>query len=802
MKKYILLCCYLLTGLSFLWGQEDACVDSVGISTDPRPGKAYNNERGAEFANTFNWMDPVYSPTHFAGGPLQGITYFNSPFYNNNYFLNFLAHQENSDFYPEDGWELVHWGFGKKLDGSNDSYDRELLYLMLYNRHSGMIHVFGATYLVGYNVYGIELRITPDAPGGRLNYKPNGLFGYFQPVSAQVLDEPTTVTSVRANSKHSNQYKKLVHAAFPLAYDPCVCHNLSGLQVWFHAVDMSEITLSGRLLGTSTSVEDYPNGSSPDFHPDWLNAVTEDETNVVAGMQVYRHAGDLYDELRTEMNAKGKLDIVAALDVLKAALDLGAEIPPLKPLKIAAKGVNFAQSVVKFKKSLDPPKPSLSLPALIRGEMVLSGTIVDGDDQKVSEIAVPGSKNSWDLPEANYPAEPYYPLYNEELGVFALIETPVVERYVSTETTYGPVCLDYGQQGEPPLMEITQENASYRFAESLKYAINPAARIDLGNSDISVALMIKRPFPADENSSSHYSSSQIQLGNLEEGVGDYTYISPFLPVECLESLTMYIERTNEKCESVFYSSGPDTLYLIFANTYLSSTLGKDGLPIVSQQILTFPVIIQQVSSPLPNSPQIPFEVSVSGALTSDVRAWNRIEITGNASAVSPVQLIAGNEIVIDPTVTLSPNLELIAGSFPITCGTANPPQTPEQLHTWCQSNHYKANQLSSLGRQYLANVQAHDSLRHLPMPPTFSLTAQPNPFDEHLTLRYELPEAGQVSLLLLDLMGRPVTQVQQTQEMPSGPQEVVVDTRGLAAGMYHAVLQAGKRRQSVKVVKP
>ena len=44
-------------------------------------------------------------------------------------------------------------------------------------------------------------------------------------------------------------------------------------------------------------------------------------------------------------------------------------------------------------------------------------------------------------------------------------------------------------------------------------------------------------------------------------------------------------------------------------------------------------------------------------------------------------------------------------------------------------------------------------------------------------------------------------QVQQAQAMKAGPQEVVVDASGLAAGMYHAVLQANSRRESVKVVK-
>ena len=100
---------------SSLWSQiaPPPCTDTVGISTDPRPGKAFNNERtGTAFDNTFNWMDSVYTPVNLAAGVYQSITDFNSPYFNNNYFLNYLAKQTESDFYPEDGWELIHWGFG------------------------------------------------------------------------------------------------------------------------------------------------------------------------------------------------------------------------------------------------------------------------------------------------------------------------------------------------------------------------------------------------------------------------------------------------------------------------------------------------------------------------------------------------------------------------------------------------------------------------------------------------------------------------------------------------------------------
>ncbi|MEZ4825679.1 MAG: hypothetical protein R3C61_05195 [Bacteroidia bacterium] len=53
--------------LAFLLGNlvmgQPYCTDSVGISTDPRPGKAYNLERPA-LANTFDWMNDSIQPVH------------------------------------------------------------------------------------------------------------------------------------------------------------------------------------------------------------------------------------------------------------------------------------------------------------------------------------------------------------------------------------------------------------------------------------------------------------------------------------------------------------------------------------------------------------------------------------------------------------------------------------------------------------------------------------------------------------------------------------------------------------------
>ncbi|MDX1908601.1 MAG: hypothetical protein SF053_16310 [Bacteroidia bacterium] len=494
---------------SYAFGQGNPCPDSVGISTDPRPGKGYNNERPA-LKNTFDWFsNSSLAPVNMYG-PYASQTAFSNPFYNNNSDLNYLAFGANSDFYPEDGWELIQWGFGRMLNGSTEfnasGHQRSVPILILYNRHSGMLHVFGAYNDFTSQVFQVELRFTdPSKDSNRPTYVPAGMLGYANPI-AQPLDQPTAVSEVLSRSPFPNDPIKFVHAAFPIAYDPCVCQNDVAFRVYFRPITSMDINLYGRLAATSYSPAEYYNGGTAQFE-DFLNAVYRDGSNIIAGTQVYEDATKMFDDLRAEMQTKGKLDILAALDVLKAFYELGAEIVPDevstsagdvknpvdKSFKIAAKVISFSQSIIKLKKSGEPPKPSLALPSITRGEITMSGMLtLSPTPQHATEFAVPGSKNSWMLPEAGYTQQPYYPLYNEELGVFALLETPIVNRYVDevTLSTSTP-CEEYGIPSPTVTETQTYHSTSYRLAAPLKYAINPAARMNLTNSDISVALMIK-----------------------------------------------------------------------------------------------------------------------------------------------------------------------------------------------------------------------------------------------------------------------------------------------------------------------
>jgi hypothetical protein len=87
-------------------------------------------------------------------------------------------------------------------------------------------------------------------------------------------------------------------------------------------------------------------------------------------------------------------------------------------------------------------------------------------------------------------------------------------------------------------------------------------------------------------------------------------------------------------------------------------------------------------------------------------------------------------------------------------------------------------------------------------PLSFALEANyPNPFRDHTTIRFALPEASRVSLRLVDLLGREIRRIVDG-ERPAGWHAVDLAADGLSSGVYLIEIEAGtfRARRSTVVV--
>lgn len=75
----------------------------------------------------------------------------------------------------------------------------------------------------------------------------------------------------------------------------------------------------------------------------------------------------------------------------------------------------------------------------------------------------------------------------------------------------------------------------------------------------------------------------------------------------------------------------------------------------------------------------------------------------------------------------------------------------------------------------------------------------PNPFNPATTIRYEIPSGMHVELKVYDMLGREVTTL-VNKEQPAGEYNVVFDGSHLPSGVYIYTIQAGKYKESKKLM--
>lgn len=731
--------------------------------------------------NRFDWRQEII-PVSISSFPLSQIT---SPYYFDATAsaLKGLAQGEGNpamyDFYPEDGWELVRKNFGKKADGTLITNEAMIgPYYILYNKYSATLRVIGWTgSAVGYFPT-INVKLSFNVDGSTPNV--SGLLNQYN-VTAMPLDKNSPINHATTPAILTGDVGVPFFADFKLGYDPCTCMFGSNLKIEFEKVQTMDIKLYGRLLATSIPADQYDelvNNDNSMKDRNFLasvfdidNSSSPNYRSVNAGMLTYRTIDNLIDDYKASSNADW---LKEGFDILGKAFQVGSTVADVVRKEDVAKGLEAASALSDFFSGLISPK---TMPSVIQGEMALTGQIVNKDDQYVTiPVVNPGSLNSASAPECctsgtNY----FYPMYNEVLGVFALTETP----QATTTEWY-------------PDMESSISDRYFQISSPVKYALNPAAKVNLTNSRIYASIELEQTYASSNALSLMNPTTNLFFRHqttTSNGKTKYVFTSPAVPIESIGNLIIQYKNYFGWTSSLFLSVMLDLEF---------QGLNKNGIPNKAFTILTYPIESPglnsgNLSGTFPWAPEF-YTLSSSMFISNTTySAWKDITITGNLSILSgkTVTINAGENVIVNPGVSIGPGAVLKSGIYPIATNNTLVPQT--DLTSYCTNGTYKAKSYTQ------ARVAAEDTQEvKVKERGNESLNAYPNPARSKINFQYYLDEASAVRLSIQDLTGRTMAIVVEDYE-EAGVYDVPFESQ-LANGVYIYTLETSKGKQSKRLM--
>ncbi|MCE2733148.1 MAG: T9SS type A sorting domain-containing protein [Flammeovirgaceae bacterium] len=689
---------------------------------------------------------------------------------------------ENYDFYPEDGWELIRKNFGLKADGSQISNETSIgPHYILYNKYTGTLRVIGWTNTaVGYfPTINVKIKFKDQS-------KATGLFAFYN-TTAKPLDVPATGHATTPAELTSDPLVPFF-ADFKLAYDPCTCVFDSNLEIEFNKVQKMNIDLYGRLFATSVPVDLFDpliSSSNVLFNKNFLPSVFDNSNEgtleyrkVTAGMLTYRTLDAMITDAKSSAEASyDKQAFKKGIDIAQAFLSAktGKEALTKSGKKMLSLFSDFFQGA---------PGISGSLFSVIAGEMALNGTIENYLDQRISiPLANPGSLNS-SMAQECCGTGVNYPMYNETLGVFALLRTPEVSLNTTTEnwTTGNGI--------------ITVQNTTFQLANPLQYMFNPALKVNLAKSKISAS------FEAEGN---------VAVANLNffEGYTSYNsfrqtwvtkFYSPLVPIESLLFAKMQFKGINMNSNSLKLSLVLDLEF---------QELNKNGVPNKSLTVLTFPIkIINSSSTPSNHINGYPENLNVTETTYDNdgVAAWEDVTISGtqiiSASRTNPVTISGGGEVVLTPGTTLYRRLVVKAGTYPPKAFTSwIYPQPVNELLT--PKTSFDCNSTTYLAKSVSARVNTNEET--LSVVDKFSseieefMSIYPNPTSSDLTVKFNLAQSGNVRISIVNFSGAVVFEPLNG-FMESGVHEIVINTSEIQQGINVLKLQSASGTKFEKIM--
>ncbi len=720
--------------------------------------------------NVWDWRDATYE-FYFQGhtGPLTK----SSPFYAGFPVQENVTHLVGPprDFEPTDGWELVWKDFGSAQSGVNFPT------LVLYNRYNALLRVLLYVRSDGSNAYqGALINLIQFVNSDNFKKNSSILEHLNSPMSA--LDNFEKGLSGESINKFYNvpppsHDGTWLVADYVMAYDPCTCHHGTIMRVQPTLTSVSAISLD--IFGQSSTIPIYSSGGGMAANP--FNAI------LGGSAALFNTIGSHYEKgQKTFKNLSGLADFTQneILPIVTAPFNsVPSSLPSwLQAIPYVGTAISVLDMLIGGGSS-GTPKTISSYSGKYQFEA--TGTLTTHSPHVPILIKTPGAQTvtNW---------EAYEPVYDNVLGIFNLLYTPVVHQAV-----------EYREEdsGIPEYPVDRTHYYSYKFDKAnLKYVFNAAAGLSLDPENVLVALVF---------SDCGYGMpiSSPSQGLRASGL-DRVYTTPYMPIECLHDYSLFMQKTinggyffNEDCKQV--------------KLKILATLNRaDGLGSDIAYIATYNTAVVTAPYTYDNTPANPY-LNIQDVLEIDFSvfiqggnffAWDKIIVKNFpvSYVITPWTRwnIHTKELLFtDPdglhVVVTDPNFK-ISGSAP--CESV-PPATEQEIAFFC-ANVY--NPLSSIltPDDTENNPQAFIARQPGKTGDSSTIGVYPQPATDHI--RISLAGDRLLSVLRLsDLYGRTLREIR----LSDYAAELTMDLSELRSGLYMLqVLDTDSRLLAVqKVIK-
>ncbi|MCA1752151.1 MAG: T9SS type A sorting domain-containing protein, partial [Flavobacteriales bacterium] len=812
------------------------------VNTDPRNP---SNPDRPELANQFFWFP--HNGQYNANFELitPGGTYpsINSPFWSvTDLMVGQLVNLGDSDFYPEDGWELLKVNFGRLNDGTQRTTLPNMPYMTLYNKYTGTLRFLGMwpNASTSWEIIRFKVSLPQTRLGDQSENNPLDATNLLsiQGDAAQPLDQQTeeNVYEIITDYPGISNASYFFWFDLPVAYDPCICNSDVAIRLEASVESNWNVTVKG-IVDAQVLQQGAP--ASPNHSALVIKRIMAANSAlavaIASGGTVVQTGPiiDLIDIFQERPGASQQAQSNLAL--FESAIRAGSNVA-WDETKMEWRNIDSGETISQsewnaivnsigpfqnaavdyFLPSQKAEKPRTS----VVGSITASGTATLNQ--------MPGDLVYWGLPGSAWTGsleesvsnstlgsglDPEYPIYNNPLGTFALLKTPTIQVKKISHSI-----LD-GYQLLPPFDESTcmfgdyTEIQAFFNQEEFKYYFNPAMKMNQEKTEILASIVIKEknngagsPFvsetqcltdnfssPSDEIYCNLCISEQdvsiatnlLQGSNIVIGVDDKERYTPPVPIDYINDMVASFLTNNQTSINDF------DFFIRLTLKIESHNVGKDGDPVKNTQVITFPLNAVEYTGTLP-IPIVDLEndvneytiIDTSVDLPTDEEHFNSgyTEISSNLFTSTGVMgtILSGSVIHLKPGAVISPNIRL-AIDYPLQ-GTQLQGQCDEQ-----QISDFCSNQLPDLSYQastFSAKAYVGTSLPNHTIKPYLenahvtSLNLHPNPARSELTLRGTGGGLGHITIY--DTSGRPVMQA----NAGGGASEHRMDIGALAPGIY------------------